>query len=51
MLVFPLISRGQTNGAIILHSTRRFAFTQEDVATLELMVNQLANVLESTTSL
>ncbi|TFG72153.1 MAG: response regulator, partial [Anaerolineales bacterium] len=49
MLVFPLVSRGQTNGAITLQSTRRFAFTQEDVATLELMVNQLANVLESTT--
>ena len=48
MLVFPLVSRGQTNGAITLQSSKRFAFTQEDVATLELMVNQLANVIEST---
>jgi len=42
------ISRGQTLGAITLQSTQRFAFTQEDIATLELMVNQLANVIEST---
>lgn len=47
-VAFPLISRGQTNGVITLQSTRRFAFTQEDLATLELMVNQLANVIEST---
>ncbi len=47
-VVFPLVSRGQTNGAITLLSRRRFAFTQEDVASLELMVNQLANVIEST---
>ncbi|MBN1249668.1 MAG: GAF domain-containing protein [Anaerolineae bacterium] len=47
-VVFPLVSRGQTNGAITLQSTQRFAFTQEDLGTLELMVNQLANVIEST---
>jgi signal transduction histidine kinase/DNA-binding response OmpR family regulator/putative methionine-R-sulfoxide reductase with GAF domain len=46
-VVFPLISRGQVNGAITLQSDRRFAFTQEDVGTLSLMVNQLANVIES----
>jgi len=47
-VVFPLISRGQTHGVITLQNVQRFAFTQEDVATLELMVNQLANVIEST---
>ncbi len=47
-VVFPLISRGQVNGAITLQSDRHFAFTQEDVGTLSLMVNQLANVIEST---
>jgi len=45
--VFPLVSRGQVNGAITLQSDRRFAFTQEDIGTLSLMVNQLANVIES----
>lgn len=48
LAVLPLVSRGQINGVITLHSQRRFAFSQEDVATLELMVNQLANVVEST---
>jgi GAF domain-containing protein/CheY-like chemotaxis protein len=47
-VIFPLVSRGQTNGAVMLLSKRRFAFTQEDIAALELMVNQLANVIEST---
>lgn len=47
VLVFPLVSRGQTNGAITLQRKQRFAFTKEDIATLELMVNQLANVIES----
>ncbi|MGC9521068.1 MAG: GAF domain-containing protein [Anaerolineae bacterium] len=47
-VVFPLISRGQIHGAISLQSDRRFAFTQDDIATLALMVNQLANVIEST---
>ncbi len=47
-VVFPLISRGQTQGAVTLQSGRRFAFTEEDVATLALMINQLANVIEST---
>jgi signal transduction histidine kinase/DNA-binding response OmpR family regulator/putative methionine-R-sulfoxide reductase with GAF domain len=47
-VVFPLVSRGQVNGAITLQSDRRFAFTQEDVGTLSLMINQLANVIETT---
>ncbi|MGC9467071.1 MAG: GAF domain-containing protein [Anaerolineae bacterium] len=44
---FPLISRGQINGVLTLQSAQRFAFTEEDLATLELMANQLANVIES----
>jgi len=47
-VAFPLVSRGQINGVITLQSDKRFAFTQDDVATLALMVNQLANVIEST---
>jgi len=46
-IAFPLVSRGQVNGALVLQSDRRFAFTQDDVAILELMANQLANVIES----
>ncbi|MGC9348091.1 MAG: GAF domain-containing protein [Anaerolineae bacterium] len=47
-VAFPLVSRGQITGVISLQSARRFAFTEDDLATLELMVNQLANVIEST---
>lgn len=47
-VALPLISRGQVIGAMSIQSDQRFAFTEDDVATLQLMVNQLANVIEST---
>ena len=47
-IVFPLISRGEVIGALTVASERLFAFTEGDIATLQLMVNQLANVIEST---
>jgi len=46
-IAFPLISRGQTIGVLSIHSQRRFAFTQEEISTLDLMATQLANVIES----
>ncbi len=47
-IAFPLISRGEVIGALTVSSERLFAFTEGDIATLQLMVNQLANVIEST---
>ena len=47
VVAMPLVSRGRVIGAISIQSDRRFAFTQEDIATLQLMTNQLANVIES----
>ena len=47
LIVLPLISRGQLIGVLSIHSRQRFAFTQEEITTLELMTTQLANVIES----
>ncbi len=46
-IALPLVSRGQTIGVLSLQSQRRFAFTQEEISTLDLMATQLANVIES----
>jgi GAF domain-containing protein/CheY-like chemotaxis protein len=47
MIVFPLMSRGQLIGVLDIRSDRRFAFTENEVSTLELMATQLANMVES----
>ncbi len=47
-IALPLISRGQVIGALSIQSEERFAFTEDDIATQQLMANQLANVIEST---
>ncbi len=47
VIALPLISRGQLIGVLSVQSDRRYAFTKEEIATLELMATQLANVIES----
>lgn len=46
-LALPLISRGQVIGAMNIHSAQEAAFNQEDVAVLQIMADQLANVLDN----
>ncbi|MBN1815568.1 MAG: PAS domain-containing protein [Anaerolineae bacterium] len=46
-LALPLISRGQVIGAMTIHSTQEAAFSQEDVAVLQIMADQLANALKN----
>jgi len=46
-VALPLISRGQLIGVLSVQSNRRYAFTKEEISTLELMATQLANVIES----
>ncbi|MBN2004941.1 MAG: GAF domain-containing protein [Anaerolineae bacterium] len=46
-IALPLISRGQLIGVLSVQSDRRYAFTKEEISTLELMATQLANVIES----
>ena len=46
-LALPLISRGQVIGAMNIHSTQEAAFSQEDIAVLQIMADQLANALEN----
>ncbi|MBN1873471.1 MAG: GAF domain-containing protein [Anaerolineae bacterium] len=49
-VALPLVSRGQVIGAMSVQRDQRFAFTEDDISTLELMANQLANVIESLNS-
>jgi anti-anti-sigma regulatory factor/putative methionine-R-sulfoxide reductase with GAF domain len=46
-LALPLISRGQTIGAMTIQSTQEAAFSQEDIAVLQIMADQLANAIEN----
>lgn len=46
-LALPLISRGQAIGAMTIQSTGPNAFGKEDVAALQLMVDQLANAIQT----
>lgn len=46
-IALPLISRGRVIGVLDVQSRRKSIFTQEDVATLQTMADQLANAMES----
>jgi len=46
-LALPLISRGEVIGALTIQSTRESAFSQEDIAALQTMANQLAIAIEN----
>jgi PAS domain S-box-containing protein len=46
-LALPLVSRGQVIGAMTVQSDRPAAFTQEDIASLQSMADQLANAIEN----
>ncbi|HNB54274.1 MAG TPA: GAF domain-containing protein, partial [Anaerolineales bacterium] len=44
-MALPLMSRGQTIGAMTIQSTRPTAFSQENITTLQTMADQLANAI------
>jgi len=46
-LALPLISRGETIGALTIQSSKKDAFAQEDIATFQTMASQLANAIEN----
>lgn len=46
-LALPLISRGETIGALGLQSTHKSAFDQDDAAILQTMASQLASAIEN----
>ncbi len=46
-MALPLVSRGQTIGAMTIQSTEPEAFTQENIDTLQTMADQLANGIEN----
>ena len=46
-MALPLISRGETLGAVTIQSTDQVAFSEEDVAALQTMAGQLAVALEN----
>jgi len=46
-MALPLISRGRVIGALDVQSTKEGAFTDEDVAVLQTMSDQLANAIEN----
>ncbi|MBN1810529.1 MAG: GAF domain-containing protein [Anaerolineae bacterium] len=46
-LALPLISRGQATGAITIQSSEETAFSEEDIAVLQTMADQLANAIEN----
>jgi GAF domain-containing protein len=46
-LALPLISRSRVIGALDVQSTEEAAFTDEDIAILQAMADQLANALEN----
>ncbi len=46
-LALPLISRGQVIGAMSIQSARSAAFSDEDIAALQTMADQLANAIEN----
>jgi GAF domain-containing protein len=46
-LALPLISRGETIGALTVQSTLPAAYSREDVTTLQTMADQLANAIQN----
>ncbi|MBN1976853.1 MAG: GAF domain-containing protein [Anaerolineae bacterium] len=44
-LALPLVARDEVVGALTIQSVREAAFTQEDIAVLQTMANQLANAI------
>jgi PAS domain S-box-containing protein len=46
-LALPLVSRGQVIGALTIQSTQEAAFSDEDIAALQTMADQLANAIQS----
>lgn len=46
-LALPLISRGQATGAITIQSSEETTFSEEDIAVLQTMADQLANAIEN----
>ncbi len=44
-LAMPLITRGQTIGAVTIQSTEESAFSLEDIATFQTLADQLANAI------
>jgi GAF domain-containing protein len=46
-MALPLISRGRVIGALDVQSTEEAAFTDEDIAVLQAMSDQLANAIEN----
>jgi len=46
-LALPLISRGETIGALTIQSSKKGAFIQEDIAAFQTMASQLANAIEN----
>ncbi len=46
-MALPLISRGQTIGAMTIQSVNENAFSPEDITTLQTMADQLANAIEN----
>jgi len=46
-LALPLVSRGEATGALTIQSTEEAAFSDEDVAVLQTMADQVANAIEN----
>jgi GAF domain-containing protein/anti-sigma regulatory factor (Ser/Thr protein kinase) len=46
-MALPLVSRGRIIGVLDVHSTQPNVFTEEDVATLQTMADQLANAIDN----
>jgi GAF domain-containing protein len=46
-LALPLISRGEVIGAMTIQSAQEAAFSEEDIAVLQTMAGQVANVIEN----
>jgi GAF domain-containing protein/DNA-binding LacI/PurR family transcriptional regulator len=46
-LALPLVSRGQVIGALSIQSSQEAAFSDEDIAALQTMADQLANAIEN----
>jgi PAS domain S-box-containing protein len=44
-LALPLVSRGETIGALTIQSTQEAAFSEEDIIVLQTMADQLANAI------
>ena len=46
-IALPLIARRNVIGALDVQSTKAYAFTEDDIATFQLMANQLANAIDN----